>query len=110
VKGKRKIFSYPPAGAESIVVKEGAARLEETDLVVNVRAAKDQLSSLLEHAARGNEVIITSDGQPKAKLVPVRARRRHFHVNWELLRSMPVASESVPTAEEIVREDRDGRT
>lgn len=45
---------------------------------VNVRSAKDQLSSLLEEAALGNEVIITSDGLPKARLVPVRERRKTF--------------------------------
>ena len=85
------------------------AALEETELVVNVRAAKDQLSNLLEQAARGNVVVITSDGQPKAKLVPVQARRRPFRVDWELLRSMPVLRRD-PTAEELVREDRDGRS
>jgi prevent-host-death family protein len=105
---KRKIFKYPPAGAESMIVREAAAALEETELVVNVRAAKDQLSSLLEQAANGNEVIITSDGLPKAKLVPVRARRRPFRVDWELLRSMPL-KRGTPSAEELVREDRDGR-
>jgi prevent-host-death family protein len=106
---KRKIFKYPPAGAESMIVREAsAAALEETELVVNVRAAKDHLSSLLEQAANGNEVIITSDGFPKAKLVPVRARRRPFRVDWELIRSMPL-KRGTPSAEELVREDRDGR-
>jgi prevent-host-death family protein len=105
---KRKVFKYPPAGAESVALRETATALEEAELVVNVRAAKDQLSSLLEQAARGNEVIITSDGQPKAKLVPIRSRRQPFRVDWELLRSMPV-KRGVPTAEDLVREDRDGR-
>lgn len=79
------------------------------ELVVNVLAAKDQLSSLLEQAALGNEVVITSDGQPKAKLVPVRPRRQPFRVNWELLRALPLLKRGAPTAEELVREDRDGR-
>lgn len=82
--------------------------LEEAELVVNVRAAKDQLSSLLEQAARGNEVVIISDGQPKAKLVPIRQRRQAFRVNWNLLHSMPL-HRSGPSAEQLVREDRDGR-
>jgi prevent-host-death family protein len=89
-------------------LKEAAPVLEEAELVVNVRAAKDQLSSLLEQAARGNEVIITSDGEPKAKLVPVRPRRQAFQVDWELLHSMPL-KRGVPGAEEMVRADRDGR-
>jgi prevent-host-death family protein len=106
---KRKAFKYPPAQAESLVLKDSsAATLEETALVVNVRAAKDQLSSLLEQAASGNEVVITSDGLPKAKLVPVRSRRRAFRVDWALLRSMPLPRGG-PTAEELVRQERDGR-
>lgn len=80
----------------------------EPKLVVSVRAAKDQLSSLLEAAAQGDEVVITSDGLPKAKLVPVQAMRRPFRVDWEFLRSMSVATAG-PTAEEAVRADRDGR-
>jgi prevent-host-death family protein len=106
---KRKPFSYPPARAEAMAPGETAPALEEAETIVNVRAAKDQLSSLLEQAARGNEVIITSDGLPKAKLVPVRARRKPFRVDWELLRSKPL-KRGVPSAEELVREDRDGRT
>jgi len=89
-------------------LRETAPALEEAELVVNVRAAKDQLSSLLEQASRGNEVIITSDGLPKAKLVPMRSRRQPFRMDWELLRSMPL-KRGVPSAEELVREDRDGR-
>ena len=105
---KRKIFKYPPAKAESMELRETAPALEEAELVVNVRAAKDQLSSLLEQASRGNEVIITSDGLPKAKLVPMRSRRQPFRMDWELLRSMPL-KRGVASAEELVREDRDGR-
>ena len=105
---KRKPFKYPPVSAEPMILKEAAAALEETELIVNVRAAKDQLSSLLEQAARGNEVIITSDGEPKARLVPIRTRRAPFRMDWELIRSMPMGRPA-PTAEQIVREDRDGR-
>ena len=74
---------------------------------INVRAAKDQLSSLLEEAAQGNEIVITSDGKPKAKLVPVKKIRKVFRVDWALLRSMPVTAG--PSAEELIREDRDSR-
>ena len=105
---KRKTFKYPPVAPRSPALHETAAALGEAQLVVNVRAAKDQLSSLLEQAARGNEVIITSDGQPKAKLVPVRPQRQPFRVDWELLRSTPL-KRSATGAEELVREDRDGR-
>ena len=107
---KRKTFRYDTPIPEAMMLNEAAPlALEETELVVNVRAAKDQLSSLLEQASRGNVVVITSDGQPKAKLVPVKARRRPFRVEWELLRSMPVLRRG-QTAEDLVREDRDGRS
>ncbi len=36
---------------------------------VSVREAKDQLSALLQRAAAGEEIVITSDGEPKAMLV-----------------------------------------
>lgn len=74
---------------------------------INVRAAKDQLSSLLEEAALGNEVIITSDGQPKARLVPVKAVRKPFRMSWGSLQSQPLSA--IAPAEEIIRADRDGR-
>ena len=81
-------------------MKEGA--IAEPVMHINVRAAKDQLSSLLEDAAQGNEIVITSDGKPKAKLVPVKKTRKAFRVDWELLRSMPVTGG--PTAEDLIRE------
>jgi prevent-host-death family protein len=81
--------------------------LEKPALVVNVRTAKDQLSSLLEVAARGDEVVITSDGRPKAKLVGVQAARRPFRMHWSWLRAQSMSPG--PRAEALVREDRDGR-
>lgn len=39
--------------------------------VVNVHAAKTQLSRLLDAAAAGEEVIIARAGKPVAKLVPI---------------------------------------
>jgi len=75
--------------------------------VVNVRAAKDRLSSLLEQASRGAEVIITSDGQPKARLVPVRVQRKPYSVDWGWLESQPLVSG--PSAEALVAADRADR-
>ena len=106
---KRRKFKFQPAKTGSVAeLKEAAALEPPLSTVINVRAAKDQLSSLLEQAARGNEVIITSDGQPKAKLVPFHAPRRAFRVDWELLRSVR-PKVGAKSAEEIVREERDGR-
>lgn len=106
---KRKAFKYPPAKGRSAAKLKEAAVLESAPVtLINVRAAKDQLSSLLEQAAQGNEVIITSDGQPKARLVPFKAVRKPFRVNWELLHSM-TPREGAGSAEEIVRQERDDR-
>ena len=46
--------------------------------VLNLYEAKSQLSSLVEEAAAGREIIIAKAGVPRARLVPVRnvARRR----------------------------------
>jgi prevent-host-death family protein len=39
---------------------------------VSVREAKDQLSALLQRVAEGQEIVVTSDGLPKAMLVKFR--------------------------------------
>jgi len=41
-------------------------------MVVNVYEAKTQLSSLLERAAAGEEIILGKAGRPMARLVPYR--------------------------------------
>ena len=105
---KRKKFRYPANKTAPGALKEATALEPIQPLTINVRAAKDQLSSLLEQAAQGNEVIITSDGQPKARLVPFKVARKPFRVDWELLRSVP-PKDSAKSAEELVREDRDAR-
>ena len=105
---KRRAFKYrSPRSSPPETLRETARLEPPPPLQINVRAAKDNLSSLLEEASRGNEIIITSDGKPKAKLVPVQMKRKRFKVDWELLRSMPVTKG--PTGEELIREDRDGR-
>ena len=103
---RRKTFHHLPGRADKLVLKESAV-LEEPELVVNVRAAKDRLSSLLEAAARGDEVVITSDGRPKAKLVAIQRRRRAFRMHWSWLRAQPMSAG--PRAEDLVRADREGR-
>src|SRR5947209_7568611 len=104
---KRKTFKYRPSAAMAPEALRETALPEAPPLQINVRAAKDRLSSLLEEASQGNEIIITSDGRPKARLVSMQMKRKRFKVDWELLRSMPVTTG--PTAEELIREDRDGR-
>jgi prevent-host-death family protein len=38
---------------------------------VNIYAAKSQLSNLVRRAAEGEEIVITRNGEPVARLVPV---------------------------------------
>ncbi len=103
---KKLALRYPSVKSTSKpdVLKEPAV-LEST-LTINVRAAKDCLSSLLERAAQGLETIITSDGEPKARLVPVEKHRKPFRADRELLRSIPVRK-GARRSEDIVREERD---
>lgn len=103
---KKKNYRYPDSAPAPAVLQD-ATLAEPPTMSVNVRSAKDQLSSLLEEAALGNEVIITSDGLPKARLVPVRERRKAYRVDWEWLRSQPVSGG--PAAETLIRAERDGR-
>lgn len=86
-----------------------ATTLPGVGLVVPLRAAKAKLSALIELVAQGQEVTITSDGLPKAKLSPVRAGqgRKPFMGMGEFLLSQPI--HGGPSAEELVRQDRDSR-
>lgn len=43
--------------------------------IINVHAAKTNLSKLLERAEAGEEIVIGRAGKPIAKLVPYRAER-----------------------------------
>lgn len=44
-------------------------------MTLNLYEAKTQLSSLVDKAAAGEEIIIAKNGKPMAKLVPVQQRR-----------------------------------
>jgi len=52
--------------------REEAQAAYSAPVLISVRAAKDQLSALLERAAKGEDIVITSDGQPKAMIVRYR--------------------------------------
>jgi prevent-host-death family protein len=101
-------WSGPKKAAAPLVLRE-TATLPGFGLVIPVRAAKAKLSALLELVAQGRRVTITSAGVPKAVLTPVCAReeRRRFTGMGEFLLGQPV--HAGPPAEELVREDRDGR-
>jgi prevent-host-death family protein len=77
---------------------------------ISVRSAKAHLSALLDWVSQGHEVIVTSGGAAKARLAPMESkeRRKVFLGAATHLKSMP-KWKGGPTAEELVREDRDGR-
>jgi prevent-host-death family protein len=76
---------------------------------VTIRDAKTHLSVLLDWVSKGREVVITSDGRPKARLVPTSPEppRKKFGGMGEFLRSQRVHGGA--TGDELVREDRDSR-
>ncbi len=108
MKTKRTI-KYPELKPQAVELREVAA-LPGLGLTIPVRAAKAKLSALLELVAGGQEVTITSDGEPKAVLLPLSKRRprKVFTGTWEHLQTMPMQTEG-PFADEIIRADRDGR-
>ena len=70
---KKQIPKEPyAADVKSWMVEEAAEELVQERAEISVRTAKDQLSSLLERAARGEDIVITSDGKPKAMIVRYR--------------------------------------
>ena len=106
---QKQPLGMTPETSGPMVMRE-AITLPGVGLSIPVRAAKAKLSALLELVAGGQEVTITSDGVPKAVLSPVAKResRKVFTGTWEHLKKMP-PWRGGPTAEEIIREDRDGR-
>jgi prevent-host-death family protein len=77
---------------------------------VSVRTAKATLSALLEKVAGGREILITSDGRPKARLVPVEADRprKLFQGSGTPLAAMP-AWPGGPDSTALISADRDER-
>src|SRR5262245_3566361 len=93
--------------SEPAVLRDAA--VAEWGRIVTVRDAKAHLSALLEWVAAGNELTITSDGQPKARLVSVTAARprKIFTGMGDYLMKQPI--HRGPSAEEIIRAERDSR-
>jgi len=98
---EKKPVSYKSVKrAEPAVLRD--AGVAELGRVVTVRDAKAHLSALLEWVSEGNELTITSDGQPKAKLVKVEStkRRKIFQGMGDYLSKQPIHRGS---ADEAVR-------
>ncbi len=109
MKTKHPVVYTSPEESEPAVLRE-VATAPGIGPVISVRSAKAHLSALLELVSGGQEITITSDGRPKAVLSPIEKRgaRKVFTGTREHLESMP-PWRGGPTAEEIIREDRDGR-
>jgi prevent-host-death family protein len=109
MKTKTRITKFPETKPEPMELRETMAQ-SGMGLSIPVRAAKARLSALLELVAGGQQVTITSDGVPKAVLSPVakHEQRKVFTGTSEHLKKMP-PWRGGPTAEELIREDRDGR-
>ncbi len=105
---KAKTLKYRPRKPEPMVLKEIAVAPGIGE-VISVRSAKAHLSALLDLVAAGQEITITSDGKPKAKLVKAETHERGkvFQGMGDYLMKQPI--HRGPTADEIIREDRDAR-
>ena len=76
--------------------------------VVSVRDAKNRFSEMVRRAANGERITILSHGQPKALLTAAASEGLPLNVDWDWLRTMGPGS-GRKTAEQVVRDDRDGR-
>jgi prevent-host-death family protein len=105
---KTKTTKYTMTKTEPMVLQEVAVASGIGE-IINLRSAKTHLSALLELVAGGREITITSDGKPKARLIPVREAkgRQTFQGMGDFLMRQPV--HGGPSADEVVREDRDSR-
>ena len=81
---------------------------KEPSLKLPVREAKNRFSELIRQVSKGEEVIITSHGEARARLCPFRGASRPFEVDWKWLRRMKV-SKPKSRAEDSIRAERDAR-
>ena len=94
----------PPPVLQEITVVPGIGK------TIGVRAAKAHLSALLDLAEQGQDITVTSGGKPKAVIAsPAKLQpRNRFSGAAAHLAKMP-PWRGGPTADEIIREDRDSR-
>lgn len=107
MKDKKSISYKAGKRSEPAVLRDSA--VAEWGRIVTVRDAKAHLSALLEWVSAGHELTITSDGQPKAKLVSIASSkpRKVFTGMGEYLSKQPMHRGL--SAEEAVNQDRDAR-
>jgi prevent-host-death family protein len=87
------------------MVEEAAAEILRRRDTVSVREAKDRISSLLARAAAGEEIVITSDGEPKAMLV--RYRPVVGGKPWRSIESIRASMPMTPDSTQLLRDMRD---
>ncbi len=107
MKEKKPLTYKSSRRSEPMVLRDAA--VAEWGRVVTVRDAKAHLSALLEWVAAGHELTITSDGEPKARLVSARVTKpsKVFQGMGDYLMKQPV--HGGPSADEIIRAERDSR-
>jgi prevent-host-death family protein len=104
-KADRSLKNHPGSADTAEQIREDASIYGLRRDVLGVREAKDQLSALLQRAMGGEEIVITSDGVPTAMIVRYKPiiRGKPFTPNLDLLRSMPMTSDSTSR----IRAERD---
>jgi prevent-host-death family protein len=103
-----KAKKYPTKdGNTAQVLREAAAAYGIRRDVLGVREAKNQLSALLLRAARGEEIVITSDGQPRAMIVRYRpvVRGKPWKSLADFRAAQPMQPDSAPLIDDA-RADR----
>lgn len=99
---------YPARKKETArEIREAAAAHGLRRDVVAVREAKNQLSALLQRASRGEQIVITSDGQPKAMIVRYRPVLRGKP--WKSLADFRAKQPLQPDSAAIIDEGRADR-
>jgi prevent-host-death family protein len=102
---RRNRSTYPEAKAQSLQIQEAAATYGISCEIVTVRQAKDQLSSLLDRAEKGERIVVTSDGRPKAMIV--RYRPTIQGGKWTSHRALRERTTIVEDSSKILRDEKD---
>ncbi len=103
VKPKSYVYPLPKESETPAMIKEAAAAYGLKRDVVSVREAKDQLSGLLQRAARGEQIVITSDGEPRAMIVRYRpvVSGKPWQSRRALRESIPMTPDSAAIIDEL---------
>ncbi|MCB1650303.1 MAG: type II toxin-antitoxin system prevent-host-death family antitoxin [Pseudomonadales bacterium] len=73
---------------------------------ISVRETRENLSSLLDTVAAGEEVVILRHGKPAAHLIPPRAATIHFTDRADLRASLPACHGSAAALVSKLRDEQ----